>query len=132
MTNIPYAITYKEWQDTIDQMTNEQAGALFKALLTETFEERDIITEQMEAEKTALSQSMIEGKIDPQEWVEKMEAIAALSVYWSQMKAVADKTAATYKRRSAANSENGKKHGKGKSEAPVQSEAPCHLSPFNI
>lgn len=139
MKAIPYAISFVEWSGDITTMPRDQAGRLFKALLTATFEETDDLTSSIKQEQADLMEAFTAGTIELDEWTQKMRALSELSCHWSQMKTAAEKTTASYKKRAAANSENGKKNAgkkKGKTtqattaQADPQPQAPRAI--FNI
>lgn len=128
MKAIPYAISFMEWSDDIATMPRDQAGRLFKALLTATFEETDDLTSSIKQEQADLMEAFTAGTIELDEWTQKMRTLSELSCYWSQIKAAAEKTTASYKKRAAANSENGKKNA-GKKKGKTTQTTPAQADP---
>lgn len=137
MNTIPYAISYIEWSEEIENIPRSQAGKLLKALMTATFEEADTLTLSIKEEQIALTEAFTAGTITLEEWTARMRELSEISCRWIRMRAATEKSVASYKKRSEANSENGKKKGKAKreQEQAAQAETQTATAPraiFNI
>lgn len=116
MKTISYAISYIEWSDDIESIPRAEAGKLLKALMTATFEETDSLTNFIKEEQGAITDAFTSGDITLEAWTARMRELSELSCRWLRMKTATEKSVSSYKKRSAANSENGKKKGKKKAD----------------
>lgn len=106
---ISYAISYREWTDDLEGLSDEEAGCLLKALLDYTFDGGRDFKWTLHDRTDKLADNLNIKAITIDEWVEQTNRLNRLTVLWERMQKAADKTKRTYENYSKSNSTNNKR-----------------------